>query len=61
MNYFSSDADMFHRKECEHMKLMTVHGYGGNLFGLYGTDAMGSITNKNGTPQSVGTTKSKVQ
>lgn len=95
------------------MKLMTVHGYGGNLFGFYGeqrkeiymtinelaigfgykskkgieemirrrpylkkrkysfmvnlpvrnygTDAMGSTTNKNGTPQSVGTTKSKIQ
>lgn len=43
------------------MELMTVHGYGGNLFGFYGTDAMGSTTNKNGTPQSVGTTKSKVQ
>lgn len=43
------------------MELMTVHGYGGNLFGFYGTDAMGSTINKNGTPQSVGTTKSKVQ
>lgn len=95
------------------MELMTVHGYGGNLFGFYGeqrkeiymtinelaigfgykskngieklihrnpylldkeysvvvslpvrdygTDAMGSTINRNGTPQSVGTTKSKVQ